>query len=424
MKILSFIPLLLFFEISPGFPKDENPEKIYQEAIMCYAAGDYENALKNFLQLTNNSNKFKDLNFNIGLCYYSLNDFTPAIEFFQKEEKDDPTNFRNLVYLARCFKIIGKPRLAIDYYNKAIKLKPDYYSALYDLGIIYYENRNFETAENYFQACIQLRPEDVISHHYMGLCFFNESQNDSAISYFQTALKYNPNFIQSINSLGSCYYLLKNYDQAILSFSKSLNLDNQSASTYRKLGDCYSKLEKYDEALISYRNAHNFGDSTLNTVYNLAWSFYRLEMYDSTIKYFKWLTINDWENGKRYIDLGGAYYVTGKYDMAEKEFEKGVELLESESLPYLAQALTRSGISLHQQKLYNLAVTRFKRAIEIQPYYNLAYYNLAVALDAFEKNKKEIMKSYEKFLEIAKDDKNSQENIETAKNRLKALKGK
>ena len=53
-----------------------------------YSKGDYSSALRLYLDMLNMSTSFK-LYYEIGRCYYKLNDLLPAEEYFKKHRNTD-----------------------------------------------------------------------------------------------------------------------------------------------------------------------------------------------------------------------------------------------------------------------------------------------------------------------------------------------
>jgi tetratricopeptide (TPR) repeat protein len=326
--------------------------------------------------------------------------------------------------MAKCNKIIGKPGTAMDYYKKAIDKNPNDYTSLYELGINFYELKEYERAIYYFNKFILLRPNSFIGNHYLGLGYYSQEMLDSAITYFKKAIEINPDFIPSLNSLSACYYSQKNYDPAVLVLCKSLQLDSSNAAAHRRLGDCLYALEKYPEACVSYENAKSYGDTSAILINNLGWSFYKCQQYDSATFYLRWLVNDEPKDWERRMNLAGVLFKTSKFKEAETEFQICSDLLEKNVVPNIPDVYTRLGICLHQQKKYDEAITKYKRAIEIKPDFSLAFYNLAVTLDVLDKNKKEAIKTYEKFLDMNKGNNVFQEYKSEAKERIKLLKSK
>ncbi len=70
----------------------QTPANLFKTANEFYQKGDYENALKNYQLIESKHLESADLYFNLGNTYYKLNQVAPAIFYFEKALKLDPTN--------------------------------------------------------------------------------------------------------------------------------------------------------------------------------------------------------------------------------------------------------------------------------------------------------------------------------------------
>jgi tetratricopeptide (TPR) repeat protein len=420
MKNTIIILILCLVISNAAFSQEVKGDEVYRKGLNLFSTGKYSEALDDFLKIENNRN-FPDLDLNRGLCYYAMNDYTNAEKYFSEGIKKDPNNVVFLLYLARCNKMLGKIKTAITFYDKAVLVNPNDHVTLNEFALLYFDSRNYSKSLSLF---LKIKDRnDAYLNHYLGMCCFNLGLLDSSIGYFEKALELNQNLLPSLNSLGRCYYLKKRYDEAILKFTKSLNIEYESPTTHKNLGDCFYKLEKNSEALIEYKYALYSGDSSLNLLSNIAWAYFKIDEYDSTVKYLKIIEENDPNDGKRKTDLAGVLMKMRRYEEAEEKFKTGTSQIENAEVAELSKSYVFYGITLHQEKKYKDAEDKYRRAIELLPSNALAYYNLGVTME-IEKNKKEALKNYEKYLIYARGNFSLDEYTKEANERIKILKNK
>ncbi|MCP4579049.1 MAG: tetratricopeptide repeat protein, partial [Deltaproteobacteria bacterium] len=128
----------------------------------------------------------------------------------------------------------GKPDKAISYYQKALKLKPDYPEASNNLGAAFQNQNKFDQAISCYRKALQLRPGYTEVHINMGTAFQYMCRLDKAISCYQKALKQEP----------------KNAD-AHFHYSFSLLLNGNMKNgwkeyEWRLLKDEWKKMHTYD----------------------------------------------------------------------------------------------------------------------------------------------------------------------------------
>lgn len=86
----------------------------------------------------------------------------------------------------------GEYQRAIEEYEKAISLQPDFAPAYNRLGMAYAILKDFEKAEKNFQKVIELAPEVDQGYLNLGLLYELKGERDRAISLLEKALAINP----------------------------------------------------------------------------------------------------------------------------------------------------------------------------------------------------------------------------------------
>ena len=82
--------------------------------------------------------------------------FNKAIEYYLKAIELRPNDAHAYNNLGNSYKEIKKYSKAINAFQNAIILKPDYASAHYNLGIVYQKNKNFEIALDSYRKAARL----------------------------------------------------------------------------------------------------------------------------------------------------------------------------------------------------------------------------------------------------------------------------
>ena len=83
-----FMLLFVIFFISMGFGQDN--EQTFENANTAYNSGQFEKALLQYKQILESGEHSAALYFNMGNCYYRLNDVAESIFFFEKAKQLNP----------------------------------------------------------------------------------------------------------------------------------------------------------------------------------------------------------------------------------------------------------------------------------------------------------------------------------------------
>ncbi len=92
-----------------------------------------------------------------------------------------------------------------QYYNNAIRYNPNLAKTYYRLGLLYYENADFQVMVSLFKTAVQFNPNDKLCHLYLALAYQKSGRLKKADSEYKIAWnlmkKQERNFYQSIEPL-------------------------------------------------------------------------------------------------------------------------------------------------------------------------------------------------------------------------------
>ena len=76
--------------------------------------------------------------------------------------------------------------LAVDYYNNALNCRPNDFQALYNLGMYYQENKDYEKALSKYKMILQNDPNNKLALHNMGWNYLATAKYEEAAVFFST----------------------------------------------------------------------------------------------------------------------------------------------------------------------------------------------------------------------------------------------
>jgi protein O-mannosyl-transferase len=127
---------------------------------------------------------------------------------------------------------------AIELLREAIRLRPEYADAHYNLGRIYgLQDRPAEAAAE-FQQVTRLRPSDAEAHYNLGTAYAALDRLGDAIDEFRDAIRLRPTYTNAHFNLGVAHALRGDCPSANTAFSEALRLDPNLHQARRALSDC------------------------------------------------------------------------------------------------------------------------------------------------------------------------------------------
>lgn len=107
------------------------------------------------------------------------------------------------------------------YYKEAIRINPFYYTAINDLGLMYYNSRDYERALDQMKILINLLPKMGVYKYNYGYIAYVKGDKLTAETYYKDCIKTDPTYADAYFELARIYALQKN------------------------VGDCITQLENY-----------------------------------------------------------------------------------------------------------------------------------------------------------------------------------
>ena len=297
-----------------------------------YVKGDYSSALRLYLDMLNMSTSFK-LYYEIGRCYYKLNDLLPAEEYFKKSIGLESFKNPSYLYLGNIFYKREDLKNAIENWVSAYAYKPDDEAVCLNLAtsyfsknmkfqsVFYYEKylkyakdrgQSYSTIKNSINRCNEIGKE-FMQKAQRAISVRNYSE---AIEYLTFAVKNMPVSFDIHLALGKAYLEENDNMHAMIFLKQALCLDNKSLDVLQKLASVFINLGDYTAAYCTMRRLlplviHNQSEylRTLQVIKDLNSSFDDLS----------------YQGHKEWAD---RYYDDNNYHMALIEYENCVILKE------------------------------------------------------------------------------------------------
>lgn len=140
----------------------------------------------------------------------------------------------------------------------AVRLKPTYADAHYNLGNALAENGKLDEAEAAYRRSLQLRGRYPKSFYNLGNTLKKLGRRDEAIEAYQNAVRLNPDYLIAYINLGNTLQLQGRIDESVEAYRKALGINPRYANTHFNLGRALRLQGKLVEALEEFRLAYHY----------------------------------------------------------------------------------------------------------------------------------------------------------------------
>ena len=146
----------------------------------------------------------------------------------------------------------GKLDKAIEAYNKAISLKPDYAEAYSNMGNALQVQGKLDEAIEAYNKALSLKPNNAIIYNNMGNALQDQDKLDEAIEAYNKAISLKPDYAEAYSNMGNALQVQGKLDEAIEAYNKALSLKPDDADAHFKLSFALLNNGKLQEGCEEY----------------------------------------------------------------------------------------------------------------------------------------------------------------------------
>jgi tetratricopeptide (TPR) repeat protein len=292
---------------------------------------------------------------------------------------------------------LGQFEEAIDSYNQAIALKPDYHQAFRNRGRAQSDLGQFEEAIADYDKALEINPELHKAWISRGDALNNLGRFEEAIAAYDKALEFKPDDDYACYNRGIALGILGRLEEAIASYDKALKIKPHKHEPWYNRGVELSKLGRLEEAIASWDKALEIKPDKHEPWYNRGVELSKLGRLEEAIaSYDKALEIKP-DKHEPWYSRGIALNKLGRLEEVIASYDKALKIK-----PDKHEAWYNRGIALNKLGRLEEAIASYDKALEIEPDKHVPWYNRGNALHDLGKLEVAIA-SYDKALEIKPD---------------------
>lgn len=169
----------------------------------------------------------------------------------------DSQKVKDLVNKGNEFFHQGKFEQAIQYYDKALALKPENSEALFNKGNALCGLGKLKGAISFFDKALEVNPQDWEALHNKGNALLNLCRFNEALDCYDRALEINPKDAETIFNKGNLLFRLGKFEEAAQLFDEALALNPHltEASINKALAlSIFSQSQNCEDTILRVEN--------------------------------------------------------------------------------------------------------------------------------------------------------------------------
>jgi tetratricopeptide (TPR) repeat protein len=162
---------------------------------------------------------------------------------------------RILFDLGLAFNALDQHQKALDSFDLAIQLQPDFFEAHGNRGAMHAALGQHGDAIESYRKALAIRPDFADAHCNLGSALTQLQRYDEALASLDRALALRADYPDALYNRGNALKSLQRYEEALASYDRAIALQPNHADAHNNRGQVLRELERYDEALASYDRA-------------------------------------------------------------------------------------------------------------------------------------------------------------------------
>lgn len=222
---------------------------------------------------------------------------------------------------------------AAEEFKKVLAIDPTLIEADVNLGLAYQGLLEYDLATRHLTKALRERPNLLGPTVIVGMDYLKLGSPEKAIPFLQHALKLDPGHRDAHEALASAYLAQDDFRNAAEQFRQIALLNSDKSEAWFKLGHQYLDLA----ARLAYRGAHLYRESAWGHRFLGDLLFQRDRWQDAVNEYQKGFATDPKQLGL-HTSIGYAYLHAQKFEEAETEFRRELELDSRSELAWLGVA--------------------------------------------------------------------------------------
>ncbi len=269
---------------------------------------------------------------------------------------------------------IGK---AIENYEKAIGLDPEYVESYLGLGRIYLvETQEFDKSLEMYGMAKDLAPDDPYSRTSLAYAHSVMGNYQESVNEYVEAVQLEDEDPDIFLNLGYAYEKMQMDLAALNAYRRAQELAPSDARAAQQLAHIYYRAGLFDQAIAAYEKVRGFGAASSYTLKTLGFLYMKVGQLEDAETLFLTVLEKEPEDFGSRANLASVYRANGEFSKAVGQYEALAD--QQPSNPDFLGALADAYIGVG---MLDSAIATARRLLGVQPGSGSAYMTWAKALE-------------------------------------------
>ena len=232
-------------------------ENTYSESAVIsryyYNQGDYDKAYKYLVKSIKANGNYAENYSKLIPEVLIKKERTVKLESYYRESLyKEPYNYQEIIRIGDYYsEMMNNTDKAYEYYNLAVRIKPNDATVLYKMAKIKYKNNDKKTALELINKCIELDNTVPTYYRTLGKIYYDMGKKEEVIAEIRKAYKIDENDPKTLNNAG-CYYITNegNITRGVLNLKYAYEgiLNSTDSETKKVISENYERAKELQKS--------------------------------------------------------------------------------------------------------------------------------------------------------------------------------
>jgi len=227
----------------------------------------------------------------------------------------------------------NRPKEAIDYLERALRVNARDPETHNNLGLAYIELNKFSEAREAFEESLRLNSKQPATLNNLGNALASVDKHDEAISHFEAAIALDREYVDCLNNLSVSLKEVGRLDHALQVANLAIKLDPNRSVSHNYKGEVFLQTTQYKEARAEFERAVEL-DGSIEAKINLSTALKQLGKERAAVEVLQDVLDVESNNAEALNHLGVLQEQLGDMEQAAKYFRLAIKSVPNHASSY------------------------------------------------------------------------------------------
>ncbi len=214
----------------------EPPGDQFQSIVNLYTQGQYQEVITQASQVLNQFPKSVNLYNITGAANQCLGMLNEALEAYNKAVSIKPDYADAYINIGNVFQEQGQLEEAIEAYNKALAINPNYAEAYINMGIALKDQGKLNEALEAYKKAVSIKPDYADTHFNIGVTLQEQGKLEEAVEAYNKPISIKPDYARAHFNIGVTLQEQGKLEEAVEAYNKTISIKPDYADAYKNMG--------------------------------------------------------------------------------------------------------------------------------------------------------------------------------------------